>query len=503
MRGLSSHRNIAVDQRGAELARYPSVTPSGRRVRDNRARLRVDRLAGAQHGAVMPAAGRLSSVQLRARNSTRSAGAPTRRSLPCRPMPAWPAGAEPTARTQSQAWSCGMVELQDARALAQHLDAVEIAIGVERVAGVVRGDGDDGAAPPSTRAAASTPRQRSAYGPCRWRSPDPADTCCTSASETTAMPASTALSMVRALGTSSSCTASDAAMAGHHPCPVNPVSSAASGRCSKACAEGSPVSSTWRSRSRPCSPAFSNNVSQPGFLGARILGDRAAEDTVGSDFTCCATASSSPGFTGVIRPERCETKPAIRSARPSDRASVRKTGQEMLVLRRRAVEMGADRHSAMRIGAAQREIHAAFDIGGGPVALAIGADREQRTEPGAVGVLFRRGQIWPLSRWVWMSTKAGRISPAVEIMARADNRRRARGPNGGDTAIGDLDIEAFDLAIADLAACGARDPGVAECDRAGREGRGAVHAMRACRSVKEERPPHPTLTRRPLPQRER
>ena len=156
----------------------------------------------------------------------------------------------------------------------------------------------------------------------------------------------------------------------------------------------------------------------------------------------------------------------------------------------------------MRIGAAQREIEAAFDIGGGPVALAIGADREQRTEPGAIGVLFPRPDMALVEMGVDVD-EGGKDEPGVEIMARADNRRRARGPNGGDTAIGDLDIEAFDLAIADLAACGARDPGVAECDRAGREGRGAVHAMRACRSVKEERPPHPTLTRRPLPQRER
>ena len=46
------------------------------------------------------------------------------------------------ARDAARPVGPGMVELEDARALAQHFDEVEIAIGVERVAGVVGGKAD-------------------------------------------------------------------------------------------------------------------------------------------------------------------------------------------------------------------------------------------------------------------------------------------------------------------------------------------------------------------------
>jgi hypothetical protein len=84
-----------------------------------------------------------------------------------------------------------------------------------------------------------------------------------------------------------------------------------------------------------------------------------------------------------------------------------------VVLRRHGVEMRADRAGAMGIGRAQREGHARAQVLRAPARGAVGADGGERAHETAVGVGLR-GQIWPLSRWVCMSTKAGKtIAPPM------------------------------------------------------------------------------------------
>ena len=50
-----------------------------------------------------------------------------------------------------------------------------------------------------------------------------------------------------------------------------------------------------------------------------------------------------------------------------------------------------------------------------------------------------RGQIWPLSIWVWQSTKAGSTMRPARSMARGGGAVAARG-NAGDLAVGDRDV---------------------------------------------------------------
>jgi hypothetical protein len=84
-----------------------------------------------------------------------------------------------------------------------------------------------------------------------------------------------------------------------------------------------------------------------------------------------------------------------------------------VVLRRHGIEMRADRAGAMGIGRAQRERHARAQVLGAPARGAVGADGGERARETAVGFGLR-GQIWPLSRWVCMSTKAGKtIAPPM------------------------------------------------------------------------------------------
>ena len=52
----------------------------------------------------------------------------------------------------------------------------------------------------------------------------------------------------------------------------------------------------------------------------------------------------------------------------------------------------------------------------------------------------RRGQMWPLSRWVCMSTKHGSTMPAVEIDARPADRPAGVGDRR-DRAVRDRDVD--------------------------------------------------------------
>ena len=95
------------------------------------------RSGGRRRSTVRSDCGRASSsVRLRARMSTRSAASPAS-IRPCRSRPIRSAGVAVTAREPVGA---GVVEMQDARRLAEDLEHVEIAIGVERVARVVARD---------------------------------------------------------------------------------------------------------------------------------------------------------------------------------------------------------------------------------------------------------------------------------------------------------------------------------------------------------------------------
>ena len=149
--------------------------PSGRRVRGSRAG--CVSIALPPRSTMRSDCGRdWSSVQLRARNSTRSAGAPTSIRPDRRSRPSDAGGRRRATTVPGRIQR--MIEMQDARALAEHLDRVEIAIGVERVAGIVRGDGDrDAGGAELVEQGDAAPARRAA--PCRYGGP--AGTCCTSA----------------------------------------------------------------------------------------------------------------------------------------------------------------------------------------------------------------------------------------------------------------------------------------------------------------------------------
>ena len=68
------------------------------------------------------------------------------------------------------------------------------------------------------------------------------------------------------------------------------------------------------------------------------------------------------------------------------------------------------------------------------VAVASAAPRKL---PSGLG---ERGQIWPLSRWVWMSTKPGQTRPPSRSTAPAG--AVPSGAIAGDAAVFDLDVEA-------------------------------------------------------------
>ena len=193
------------------------------------------------------------SVQLRARKNDQIGGRAGGELAAC----AKPHGFGGVARHRGPRRSVGlrMVEMEDAGALAEHLEPVEIAIGVERVARVVRGDGDGDAGGRSSWSSV-TPRQRGV----RRR---PSSRSCRYmlhiGSETTAMPASATRSMVRL-----ALVARPARRATQQwpamTLPVKPVSMHRVGEVAQRGDCGSSVSSTWRSRSRPSSPAFSTTA---------------------------------------------------------------------------------------------------------------------------------------------------------------------------------------------------------------------------------------------------
>ena len=149
-----------------------------------------------------------------------------------------------------------------------------------------------------------------------------------------------------------------------------------------------------------------------------------------------SSASGSSSWSGPIERRACS------SMRPAQRSRIRRTASQVIVvLGRHGVEVGADRGGAVRVGAAQREIHAALDVRGRPVGR---RDRPARRAarrcqvPSGFGL---RGQMWPLSRWVCMSTKHGQHHAAVEV-DRPACRPRARRRDAGDHAVGDDDVDA-------------------------------------------------------------
>ena len=79
--------------------------------------------------------------------------------------------------------------------------------------------------------------------------------------------------------------------------------------------------------------------------------------------------------------------------------------------------MRAERGGAVRVGAAEREIHAALDILGAPARHPVAPDgvERRRKVPSGFGM---RGQMWPLSMCVWQSTKAGQTIRPNELHDR-------------------------------------------------------------------------------------
>ena len=172
---------------------------------------------------------------------------------------------------------------------------------------------------------------------------------------------------------------------------------------------GRAVSSTWRSRSRPSSPASSTRCSMASALCGSD-GDGAAEHAADALAVLARPPSSASGRAA------CRGRPAPPPATRSGRAQcVAHLGEHLPADRRAAAAsesmMRADRRGAVRVGGAQRKIHAALRRRRPSSALAVVvARREQRTEKLPSGFCLR-GQMWPLSRWVWMSTKAGSTRP--------------------------------------------------------------------------------------------
>ncbi len=80
------------------------------------------------------------------------------------------------------------------------------------------------------------------------------------------------------------------------------------------------------------------------------------------------------------------------------------------VLGRARVEVRADQRRAAGVGRAQGEIHARRDVLSVPPPFAVFGDRVEGAGkvPSGFG---RRGQMWPLSRWVCMSTNPGQTMP--------------------------------------------------------------------------------------------
>ena len=189
-------------------------------------------------------------------------------------------------------------------------------------------------------------------------------------SETTAMPASATRSMVfRAIA--GSCTEST------QQCPATtrpwkPVSITASARCrsadrlpgraSRRCGGRDRARVRRPSRRRRTRPSALRRRRRPSRRGCRLL-----------RLTTVATASSSAGSTQVSGPTIEHAWSSIRP--PSSRASGANTSQVMSCCGGARVEVGADGGGAVRVGAAQRKIHAPLDVRRRPVGLAVLAAR--------------------------------------------------------------------------------------------------------------------------------
>ena len=109
------------------------------------------------------------------------------------------------------------------------------------------------------------------------------------------------------------------------------------------------------------------------------------------------------------------------------------------VLRGGGIEMGADQRRAVGEGRAKREIHAAADVGGGPVGGTVGGDRTERAHEGAVGIGAARPDVALVEMGVHVDE--GRPDHAgVEIEPRHAGDA-AGGGDGLDAALGDDDVD--------------------------------------------------------------
>ena len=159
-----------------------------------------------------------------------------------------------------------------------------------------------------------------------------------------------------------------------------------------------------------------NNRSSTGssFAGSREGHGRRAcrrcRATVVDDCRTCARRRARRR-SGTARPPAARSGPSrlahLGEHRPGDRC-----------LRRELNRVGADGAGAVREGAAQRELHARARHPSRDQ-FASGRRRTASSAPMKLpSGLGWRGQIWPLSRWVWMSTKRRQHHAVVEAHGR-------------------------------------------------------------------------------------
>ena len=137
-------------------------------------------------------------------------------------------------------------------------------------------------------------------------------------------------------------------------------------------ARRSSVSSAWKSRSSPSSMrAREHAVEQLLEVGHHVGDARRARRSAAA--TACASIVE-PGVVAHAVDAEQATPPAARCGRASARASPRTPARRSPPAAATRIEMGAERLGAVRVGAAQREIHAPRDIVGRPARRAVRAD---------------------------------------------------------------------------------------------------------------------------------
>jgi antitoxin CcdA len=116
-----------------------------------------------------------------------------------------------------------------------------------------------------------------------------------------------------------------------------------------------------------------------------------------------------------------------------------------LGLRRDRIEMGADRHRAVRMSAAQGELHPCLDILRRPVGPPVTLHGLECLPEAAVRVGGARPDVALVEMGVHVD-EAGQDQPAGEI-GGAGRRCARAGPHGGDPPVGEVDVDEGQLTV--------------------------------------------------------